>query len=295
MRIADLPWYDFSELEDATDAWWRGVAGHLRTAGIDAVPDGLQRETPFADNWRNPRLLLSQACGYDVLYDSADALVPLATPRYSAPGCDGPRYCSAIIVRADDAAASLADLRCGTVAINDVTSHSGLNALRPLAAAHSRGGVLFGRVVLSGSHPDSLELVQNGDADLACVDVVVLELVRRLRPNTLAGLRVLAHSDAALAPPYVTSIATDAPLRARLRSALAAAAADPALATCRAALLIAGFEFVGEDAYRELAAFEASSLAAAYHELPAPRRSPLWSQHAQVHGAGMCGCLLAAG
>jgi ABC-type phosphate/phosphonate transport system substrate-binding protein len=295
VRVADLPWYDFSELEDATDAWWRGMAAHLRAAGIDAVPEGLRREVPYADNWRDPRLLLSQACGYDVLYDSADDLVPLATPRYAAAGCVGPRYRSAVVVRAGEQAGSMTDLRGRTLAVNDVTSHSGLNALRPLAAPHGRDGGFFGRVLLSGSHPNSMALVQNGDADVACIDVVVLELARRVRPEVCIGLRILADSEPALAPPYVTSAATDAATRARIRQALAAAAADPRLAACRSELLLEGFEFVEAEAYGELAAFEASSLAAGYHELPAPRRSPLWTPHATVHRAGTCGCLHAAG
>lgn len=295
MRVADLPWYDFDELEDVTDAWWRGLAGHLRAAGVDAVPEHLRREVAYTDNWRDPRLVLSQACGYDVLYDSADDLVALATPRYTSAGCEGARYRSAVVVRADHGASSLAELRGGTLAVNDLTSHSGLNALRPLAAPHGRGGTLFGRVRFTGSHTRSMVLVQNGEADVACIDVVVLELARRVRPGVCAGLRVLCLTDPALAPPYVTSIATDAPTRARIRRALAAATADPRLEACRRALLLDGFEFCAEGAYAELAMFEVSSLAGGYHELPAPRRSPLSTPHAAAHQASICGCLHAAG
>jgi hypothetical protein len=92
VRIADLPWYDLDELAPATDAWWRGIASHLRRLGVDRVPDHLSRDGSHIARWQHCELLLSQACGYDVLYDAADDIVPIATPRYLAEGCEGPRY-----------------------------------------------------------------------------------------------------------------------------------------------------------------------------------------------------------
>ena len=88
MRIADLPWYDLEELTPATDAWWRGIAGHLRRLGVDRVPENLSREGSHVDRWVHPDLLLSQACGYDVLYDAASDIAPIATPCYAAAGCE---------------------------------------------------------------------------------------------------------------------------------------------------------------------------------------------------------------
>jgi hypothetical protein len=40
--IATLPMYDWPQLRSSTDAWWAGLARHLRAAGIDA-PDRLTR------------------------------------------------------------------------------------------------------------------------------------------------------------------------------------------------------------------------------------------------------------
>src|SRR5262245_51271215 len=92
LRIADLPWYDLDELVSATDGWWRGIASHLRRLGVDRVPDILSRDGSHVARWQDADLLLSQACGYDVLYDAASDIVPIATPRYLAEGCEGPRY-----------------------------------------------------------------------------------------------------------------------------------------------------------------------------------------------------------
>jgi ABC-type phosphate/phosphonate transport system substrate-binding protein len=275
VRIADLPWYDLPELRAATDAWWRGIASHLRALGVDQVPDALHREVAHEQNWRDPRLLLSQACGYDVLYDSSDVLQPVATPCYALPGCSGPRYSSVVVVRSDAVVGSLADLRGARCVVNEATSHSGTNALRPLVAELARDGRFFASVAASGSHSDSLEHVRSGKADVACIDTVVLALVRQVRPDHLAGLRELQRTQPALAPPYVTSAQTDTATLRLLQRALFAALRDPQLAACRAALHIIDFALLPAVAYRELAAFETAALQGGYFELPAPQRSPL--------------------
>jgi ABC-type phosphate/phosphonate transport system substrate-binding protein len=274
-RIADLPWYDLGELVDATDAWWRGIAGHLRAFGIDRVPDALSRDGSHVERWRHRDLLLSQACGYDVLYDAADDLVPVATPCYAAEGCQGPRYRSIVVVRGDRPFRALADLRGHRAAVNEAASHSGTNALRALVAPLSRGGTFFSAVLITGSHTDSLAAVCEGVVDVACIDAVVLALLRRNRPDALRGLRPVACSAPALAPPYVTSVHTPPAVRAVLQRALAAAFADPALERQRRALLLRDFVSLPGSAYAELEAFEEPALAADYFELPAPMRSPL--------------------
>lgn len=84
--------------------------GHLRKEGIDA-PDRLDRNTEYDAQWREPNLLFSQACGYDVLYDHAPHLTVIATPRYAARGCEGACYRSAIVVRQSEGAATVAALK----------------------------------------------------------------------------------------------------------------------------------------------------------------------------------------
>ncbi len=283
MYIANLPWYDFAELESATDAWWEGLALHLARAGIDEVPLQLDREQDHIEQWQAPNLLWSQACGYDVLYDAAADLAVVATPRYDAPGCEGASYRSAVLVRDDRSIERLEELRGSVCAINEAASHSGTNALRPLIAPLARDGRFFGAVRVSGDHVTSLEMVATRAADVACVDVIVLELCRRVRPHLLSGLRVLTHTELALAPPYVTSARTSPALIAQLRAALRGALADASLAEAREQLLIGGAELLDANAYRELARFEAAALAHGYFELPAPRRSPLSSPPHSPH------------
>lgn len=275
MFVADLPWYDYIELREHTDSFWRGIADHLRRAGVVGVPEELSRTGHHAMRWQMRGLLLSQACGYDVLYDASEHIVPIATPCYAAPGCEGPRYRSFVVVRGDSEWQSFHDLRGLRLAINLVSSHSGTNALRPQAASLHREGAFFGGVVESGSHLDSLRKLHYGEVDVACIDAVVLALLRRIRPDAVANLRPVACTQTALAPPFVTSVHTSMELRRQLQAALQAALQDPRLQPAREALLLRDVTVFPVDAYAELEDFETAAMAAGYRELPAPLRSPL--------------------
>ena len=274
MSVAALPWYDFAELRSHTDAWWVGIARHLRAAGVEDVPERLDRGD-YVAHWRRPDLLLSQSCGYDLLYEHAERLVPVATPCYTAAGCEGPRYRSAVLVRVDSPIERFEDLRGERVAVNQASSHSGTNAMRPLAAELQRDGAFFGEVCETGAHVESLTALRDQRVDAACVDVVVLELLEKERPAAVSGLRSVAATASAPAPPYVTARATPAARLQLLRSALLAAAADPELAAARDALGIQGFEVLPASCYDELREFEQRACAEGYRELPAPPGSPL--------------------
>ncbi|MEZ6037576.1 MAG: PhnD/SsuA/transferrin family substrate-binding protein [Planctomycetota bacterium] len=275
MSLAALPWYDFAELRQQTDAWWAGIARHLRALGVARAPESLLRGRELAAHWRDPDLLLSQSCGYDVLYDHADALLPVATPCYLAEGCEGPRYRSYVVARADRPWCTFEQLRGRRVAINEATSHSGNNAMRPQAASLQQAGSFFGEVVVTGAHVESLRALHAGEVDAACIDAVVLALLRRVRPQLVARLRRVAQTCVALAPPYVTSRRTPPALLAKLRQALHAAVRDPELRTAREALLLRDFVVFPADAYAELEDFEEPAVEVGYLQLPAPSRSPL--------------------
>ena len=277
MLVADLPWYDFAELREATDVWWRGIAKHLRQQGVAGVPDELRHDGRYAERWQQPELLLSQACGYDVLYDQREHIVPIATPCYAAQGCEGPRYRSFVVVRREQSWQTFDELRGRSLAINQATSHSGTNALRPQAAMLHQDGSFFGDVTHTGSHLASLAALHGGAVEVACIDAVVLALLYRVRPDAVTNLRAVACTKTALAPPYVTSAQASPELVAQLQAALTAAVHDPGLQKARDALLLRDFVCFPPDAYSELEDFEQDAMAAGYLQLPAPMRSPLTS------------------
>src|SRR5690242_6015134 len=109
--IAELPMYDFQELRESHDRLWAALAARLEAAGVPAVPRQLNRSLSHRATWMHPALLYGQACEYPVSKSFRDHLRLIATPRYSAPGCTGSLYRSAILVWAQDSAARLEDLR----------------------------------------------------------------------------------------------------------------------------------------------------------------------------------------
>ena len=264
---ASLPMYDLPELRAATDAWWAGLARALRAAGLETVPDALTRQDDHEALWREPELLFSQTCGYPLTHAYRDALRTVATPVYDAPGCEGCRYSSVIVVRAEDPAADLAAMKGKCVAVNSRTSHSGCNALRRSLAPLAAGRAFFSEVVMSGGHGASLQAVAEGRADVAAVDCVTYALIARHRPNAVAGLRVLAFTEPAPGLPYVTAAGAFEALCDRLRAGLSEAMRDPTLAEARAALLIAGIEVLPPEAYDRIDRMEREAAELGYPEI----------------------------
>ncbi len=248
--------YDLPELRPATDALWSAVAGRLAEFGVEAPVELTRGPTPEA-LWTDPRLLLAQTCGYPLATALRGRVTLVATPCYGAEGCDGASYRSAIVVRAADPADSLAALRGRRCAVNDAASNSGMNLLRHAVMPFARGGAaFFSETVWTGAHVASLRAVADNRADVAAVDCVTWALLRRVRPDASAGLRVLAWTASSPGLPLVTGSGTDASTLAALRAALDEVARDPALALVRDALLLEGFSRLEPDAYDALLALE---------------------------------------
>ncbi|MGI9434402.1 MAG: phosphate/phosphite/phosphonate ABC transporter substrate-binding protein [Geminicoccaceae bacterium] len=250
--IAALPMYDFEPVRKATDRWWQGLAKALRLQGIDDVPDRLTRERAERA-WRRPDLIFGQVCGYPYIRTHGVRPQLIATPCYDAPGCEGPNYCSLIVVHASNGAEEIEDLRGRVAAISGLDSHSGCHALRsmvgPLA---SPGGKFFGRQIITGSHAGSLEAIEAREADVAAIDAVTYALIERSMPGALSSFRIMGRTPPAPAPPYITAKAASGEMIQRIRDALVDALADPQLANCRADLMIGGAKLLAPERYNEI-------------------------------------------
>ena len=250
--IASLPMYDFPEVRAATNALWTGIAHHFEVVGLEHVPQQLVHDQSLQTLWSDPSLLFSQCCGYDVVYGYRERLQVLATPRSTAPGCVGTDYASVIVVPEYSRYKDVLDMH-GTVAvINGVESHSGMNALFGLVASHSRGGKFFSEVKISGSHTDSLAMLQKGEADVASIDCITYALFQRYRSGALDGTRQLGLTCRAPTPPYVTRRDIDPSTVMRMKNALKDAFEDPSLASTKELLLLEGIEIRSTDTYRRI-------------------------------------------
>ncbi len=256
--------YDLPELQAANDALWAAIAERLVAQGVEGVPDRLTRDIPLEAVWTDPGLLLGQTCGYPLVASLGQRVRVVATPRYTAPGCDGALYRSALIVRASDPAIGLADLRGRAAAVNDPASNSGMNLLRVEIAPLAHGASFFAAVTITGGHVASVAAVAEGRADLAAIDCITWAHLQRLRPDTTKALRVIAWTKATPGLPLIAAVTIDATLLAALRQALAEVAHDPALAALRDALLLDGFETLPNTAYDAILALERDAIAQGY-------------------------------
>jgi ABC-type phosphate/phosphonate transport system substrate-binding protein len=258
-----MPMYDMPEVSAALDSLWRGFATNLRREGLDDVPGALIHGHHLDRLWDDPELWFSQCCGYDLVNGQAGRLVPIAVPRYGAPGCEGCDYSSLIVVRDDHGADDVLEMRGAVCVINGPDSHSGMNALRALVAPVSERGRFFSQVKISGTHADSLDMIRRGTAEVAAIDCVTFALLGRHRPAALSGIRKLGRTYPAPGIPYVTRAALARDTVTRMRAAVFRSFADPDLATARQALFLDGVEEIHLTEYERILDFQELS---AQHE-----------------------------
>ena len=238
--IAALPMYDYPELAAAHDALWENFVRHFVATGLSdgAPPPRLTRGVGKFDIWRDPRLLLGQGCEYPLAKSFADDVRLVASPCYTAPGCSGATYRSAIVVRRDDPAQDLIDLRYRRCVINESNSNSGMNLLRAAIAPLAGRMRFFESVVVSGAHRRSAHLVAGGEADVAALDCVSWAHIQRVDAPIASKLRVLCWSDSSPSLPFITARSAGESLVQGLRSALKATVTDPSLRDVRATLFL---------------------------------------------------------
>ncbi len=264
---ASLPMYDLPEVRDSSERLWVAIAEEMRVGGLHGVPDALERPSDREHAWRRSGLLLSQSCGYPVATKLRDALRVVATPHYAAPGCEGDRYSSAVVVRASSGRAAFGDLRGAVCAFNSRDSQSGYNALRSLIAPLAGGAPFFAGTVETGAHEASIEAVRDGRADVCAVDCVTWALLDRHRPSFLSGLSVLGHSDPAPGLPLVTAASCTDRAFESIRRAVERAFTRADVADARDALLIRGLSKSTLETYEPVLAMERAAIALGYPNL----------------------------
>lgn len=123
----------------------------------------------------------------------------MAHPRYE----NRPVYFSNVVVRADAQYKTFANLRGARWAYNEKNSHSGFHVVRYFLATRNLNGNFFRRVVESGAHQYSVELILCGDVDAAAIDRTVLEMMSANEPSPASRLRVIETIGPGPMPPFV--------------------------------------------------------------------------------------------
>ena len=258
--IAWLGMYDHVAQHAANDRLWAAIRDRLRDHGLPAVPVRVTRGWSTQAVWSHPGLLLGMICTRPWAREHPQLRL-IGHPAYA--GTDRPgEHRSLIVVRRDDQAQALPDLRGRAVAINDCGSNSGMALLRDRIAPLAEGQPFFGRVVETGAHADSVRAVGEGRADVAAIDEVTFAALARFDPDATGRLRVLAKTDAAATPAFVT--AAEPAVATLLGTVLAQVMADPDLAGTRDDLFLTGIEAPRPDLSARIAAQDMRAAALGY-------------------------------
>lgn len=239
-----FPMYDLYRPD--SEALLRAVQDLLAARGVAVTPVWPDRD--LLDHWQSDDLLLSQACGYPLVTRLTEVQT-VGCFHYSAPGCEGIRYHSLLVVRQSDRHKTLADFRGSRAVCNAPDSQSGYNVFMQMVAPLAPSGIFFNDVIFSGSHRQSLVAICEDKADIAAIDCVTFALLQRHAPQLIANLAVIGASPAAPGLPLITAKQTPPARLALLRDALRQLVSDPAYRTLCAALYISGFSNVSRQDY----------------------------------------------
>lgn len=243
MLAVSLPMYGVNHQQ--VELFWLALRDTLQQLGMAEVPQALSWPQDLLAHWQSPDLLLSQTCGYPLV-----AMLPqvqlVGTYHYRVEGCSGANYSSWLVVRDNEPGERLEDFRDRVAAYNSLDSQSGYNSLLALIAPLARQGRFFRQAIASGAHYESIKMIHSGQADIAAIDCVSFALLKRARPQAVAGLKIIGRTAAVPGLPLITSASTTPQQLALLRAAASAMVSDPASES----LLIGDFSLVPREAYQ---------------------------------------------
>lgn len=131
-----------------------------------------------------------------------------------------PIYFSDVIVRRDSRFRQFDDLRGASWAYNEPGSQSGYHITRHYLAQRGERGPFFGRVVGSGAHLRSIEMVLAGAVDASAIDSTVLEWEMARDPTLAKRLRIIEVFGPSPIPPLVISAVLPDDLAADIQALL---------------------------------------------------------------------------
>lgn len=218
MQVA-FPMYVLPEMQADMRSLWVLLRSKLAAAGVENLPHEPRFDDPLAQGSLPADMLMLQYCGFPYVTEWREAMQPLACLHYDAPHCEGKTHRSVIVVRADDDAKTIKDLRGKRAAINGYDSNTGMNLLRHAVADVAQDGTFFGEVIVTGAHVDSLRAVAEGRADVAAIDCVTFAFIGDYQPALTAAVRVLAVTAPSPALPLFVPANTPLALREQLYGA----------------------------------------------------------------------------
>jgi ABC-type phosphate/phosphonate transport system substrate-binding protein len=256
MRTVSLPMYCLPEMAAANAGLWMALQHRLRAKGVDTADVELESDGRSVPDGIGPGIFFTQICGYPLFKNYRDQAVMLATPHYAVPGCTGSTHRAFFMVRVDEPAERLEDLRGRIFGCNSLSSNSGMNLPRLSLARIAGGRPFFSSVVITGGHVASLERLADRSIDVCSIDNVTWGFFSKFRPLAAESYRILDETVPSPSLPFVTSVNTTESDAAALAEALHEIMDDPQTADLRGILELAGLSVPDFAAYERLAQYE---------------------------------------
>jgi phosphonate transport system substrate-binding protein len=188
------------------------------------------------------------------------AVEPVAAPVLHGARYRGqPIYFSDVVVHRDSPYHRFADLRGASWAYNDPDSHSGYNITRFTLMQMGETQGFFGRVIETGYHQRSIQMVADREVDASAIDSQVLAVELRDNPELAARLRVIDSLGPSTIQPVVVSRVLPDGIKASIRDALLHLDADPMARRQLARGLVERFVAIDDAAYGDIRAMEAAA------------------------------------
>ncbi|OED37539.1 hypothetical protein AB833_23160 [Chromatiales bacterium (ex Bugula neritina AB1)] len=189
-NLVCLPWYDLPNSSSKLDLFWQTLRISLRAAGFHNLPAELSRDHPYEVQWQQEHLLLSQCCGPDLFKPVAKNLLPIGRPAFCDLSCKPGFYYSYIVSRCNGLPKLIHPV------VNSISSRSGCGALLEWLEESEIQSDAF---QVSGSHQNSVDLLQAGSASLAAIDAHSWPILSNTK-----GLNIVAQTKTAPTPAFVT-------------------------------------------------------------------------------------------
>jgi ABC-type phosphate/phosphonate transport system substrate-binding protein len=252
----------------AVEALWCSLLERITAeAGVSFDYVSYPAPQPLEALWARPDLGCVFMCGYPVALQLAD-VVPLAAPIPRAAWAAGrPVYRSHLIVREDAPFSTLEETFGGRAGWTVEHSHSGFNAFRHHLLQYRTVSrpALYGEMVPNLVTARAvLDAVREGRIDVGPLDAYWHLLIGRHNPALTSGIRVLASTDVATMPAFVTAVATPASTAHALRNAFANASRQPWFGNHADALLLEGFAPVDATDYARTLEWDREARTAGY-------------------------------
>ena len=237
-----LPMYDFVELHSATRAVLGAIVTEVRKLGVDVQvgESDVSSHDALLALWGGDEMCISQSCGQPYIEVMQHSVDVLGTFLWRDVSDIHGNYRSVIVVRGDFPATQLGELGGAQPVINNPESLSGWCSLGAALSDVTSDANFVRPYLVGGGHVGSLQMLQDGIADVAAIDPATYQILSRVRPALVRGLRVIGSGPLVPATPLIVSKTHKSQL-ADLRAAMHTVVADPQLADEMAAIGIVGF------------------------------------------------------